>query len=176
MGFGPSSDSGTGNVPGPGPGTGVNVSVLARAFGFGQYGVWDKLAPSAALAQALEDAAGPGFSCPGATRDEQVGMLKQWAALEAYAAAGRLGTLRAMTASEAQPDPRDKSLAYEAAQALAVSVPTAQNMMGLADDLHERLPGIGDLLTGGVLAYSKARAVSDVRVPGSRSRARRGTR
>jgi Domain of unknown function (DUF222) len=162
MGLGPSSDSGTGAVPGRGPGQGPGVSVLARAFGFGRGGVWDKCAPSAALAIALEEAASLDLSCPGASRDEQVGILKQWAALESYAAAGRLGALRAMTATEDQPDPQDKSLAYEAAQALAVSVPTAQAMMALASDLHDRLPGIEDLLTSGLLAYAKARAVSDV--------------
>jgi hypothetical protein len=138
------------------------VSVLARSFGFGRDGLWDRSAPSAALAQALEEASGPDFSCPGATRDERVGILRQWAAMEGRAAAGRLGALRAMTAAEGEPDPRGKSLAYEAAQALAVSVPTAQNMFGLAGDLHERLPGIGALLARGVLAYAKARAVSDV--------------
>jgi hypothetical protein len=77
MGFGPSSDGGAGAAPVPGPGLGSNVSVLARAFGFGQDGVWDKLEPSAALAAALEDAAGRDFGCPGASRDEQVGILKQ---------------------------------------------------------------------------------------------------
>src|ERR1700744_3843623 len=133
MGFGPSSDSGTGDAPAPGPGASWGVSVLARAFGFGRDGVWDKLEPSAALAQALEEASGPDFSCPGATRDERVGILKQWAAMEARAAAGRLGALRALAAAEGEPcDPRDRSLAYEAAAALAVSVPTVQNMFGLA--------------------------------------------
>src|ERR1700753_88391 len=138
-------------------------SVLLRSFGFGRDGIWDTLAPSAALAQALEEASGPDFSCPGATRDERVGILKQWAAMEARAAAGRLGALRALTEPEGAPrDPRDRSLAYEAAAALAVSVPTAQNMMSLAGDLSERLPGISALLARGALAYSKARAVSDV--------------
>jgi hypothetical protein len=56
MGVGPSSDGGTGAAPAPGPGPAL--SVLARAFSFGRDGVWDKCAPSAALAGALEDAAG----------------------------------------------------------------------------------------------------------------------
>jgi hypothetical protein len=53
-------------------------------------------------------------------------VLRQFAALEARAAAGRLGALRALMRDEGQPHHRDKSLACEAAQALAVSVPTAQ--------------------------------------------------
>jgi Domain of unknown function (DUF222) len=124
--------------------------------------VWDKCAPSAALAGALEDAAGPDFGCRGASRDEQVGMLRQYAAAEAHAAAGRLGVLRAMMRDQGEPDRRDKSLAYEVAQALAVSVPTAQAMMDLAGDLSTRLPGIGDLLSDGIITYAKARAVNDV--------------
>jgi hypothetical protein len=88
-------------------------------------------------------------------------MLRQYAAAEAHAAAGRLGMLRAMMRDHGQPDRRDKSLAYEVAQALAISVPTAQAMMDLAGDLSTRLPGIGDLLNDGVINYAKARAVND---------------
>ncbi|HEY2287999.1 MAG TPA: DUF222 domain-containing protein, partial [Streptosporangiaceae bacterium] len=158
----PGSDAGTGGTPGPGAALDGGPSVLARAFGFGRDGVWDRCAPSAALAGALEDAAGPGFSCRGASRDEQVGMLRQYAAAEAHNAAGRLGTLRAMMRDQGQPDRRDRSLAYEVAQALAVSVPTAQAMMDLAGDLSTRLPGIGDLLDDGIISYAKARVVNDV--------------
>ena len=137
--------------------------MLLRSFGFRRGGMWDKCAPSAALAVALEEAAGPDLSCPGATPDERVGILRGWAALESRAAAGKLGSLRGMTAAEGAPsDPRDKSLAYEAAQALACSVPSAENMTALAQDLHERLPGIGALLADAVLTYGKALAVSGV--------------
>jgi hypothetical protein len=147
-------------------------SVLIRAVGFARDGVWDASQPSAAVAIALEEAAGWDFECPGASRDELVGMLRQWAALEAWAAAGRLAALRALIRDEDQPlpGPADhddrpdgwmKSLSHEAAAALAVSVPTAENMLWLARDLQDRLPGIGELLSAGTLAYAKARTVAD---------------
>jgi hypothetical protein len=52
--------------------------------------------PSAALAVALEAAAGPGELYEGADTDALVGIVRQWAAVESWAAAGKLGALRAM--------------------------------------------------------------------------------
>jgi hypothetical protein len=165
VGFQAGGDGGAGAVPGfgptrPGP-------TLTEAFAQG--GVWDTCPPSAALAMALEKASGPGQRCAGASRDELVGLLRQWAALESWAAAGRLGVLRALIRDEDQPradhgDPPDqwtKSLSYEVAAALAVSAPTADNMMWLARDLDTRLPGIGGLLSAGILTCAKARAVDE---------------
>jgi hypothetical protein len=161
MGFGPSSDGVTGAAPAPGPGPGL--SVLARSVGFGLDGLWDKSAPSASLALALEEAAGPDFSCPGASHDEKAGIVRQWAALESLAAAGRLGALRSMAADEEGPAPGgfSKALAREVALALSVSAPTAESMLSLAQDLRDRLPGIGRLLADGTLTCPKARAVND---------------
>jgi hypothetical protein len=101
-----------------------------------------------------------------------VGLLRGWTALEAWAAAGRLGVLRALICDDDQPLPGGgyhgdlpdgwtKSLTHEVAAALAVSVPTAENMMWLAWDLEARLPGVAALLADGTLACSKARAVDD---------------
>lgn len=59
------------------------------------------------------------------------------------------------------PDGWSKSVTHEVAAALAVSVPTAENMMWLAWDLQVRLPGIAGLLADGTLAYAKARAVGE---------------
>ncbi|HEY0936266.1 MAG TPA: DUF222 domain-containing protein, partial [Trebonia sp.] len=92
--------------------------------------------------------------------------------MEAWAAAGRLGVLRALIREDDQPLPGGgyhgdlpdgwtKSLTHEVAAALAVSVPTAENMMWLAWDLEVRLPGVLGLLSDGTLACSKARAVDD---------------
>jgi hypothetical protein len=102
-----------------------------------------------------------------------VGLLRRWAAVEAWAAAGRLGVLRALIRDDDQPLPGGdyhgdlpdgwtKSLTYEVAAALAVSVPTAENMMWLAWDLQARLPGTAGLLADGELMCSKARAVDDI--------------
>jgi hypothetical protein len=140
--------------------------------GFIRNGAWDVCPPSAALAEVLEGASGAEWRCPRATRGEMIGLLRRWAAIEAWAAAGRLGLLRALIRDDDQPLPGGgyhgdlpdgwtKSLTHEVAPALAVSVPTAEAMMWLAWDLQARLRGIGDLLADGTLAYSKARAVAD---------------
>src|SRR6201996_9780215 len=74
-----------------------------RLAGFAKDGAWDTCAPSAALTVALEDASGPEWRCAGASRDEMIGLLRRWAALEAWAAAGRLGVLRALVRDDGQP-------------------------------------------------------------------------
>ena len=143
-----------------------------RLAGFARDEEWDTCPPSAALAAALEGASGPGWSCSGASRDELVGLLRRWAALESWAAAGRLGILRALIREDDQPLPGggrhgdlpdgwSKSVTHEVAAALAVSVPTAENMMWLAWDLQVRLPGIAGLLADGTLTCAKARAVDE---------------
>src|SRR5690242_3477270 len=143
-----------------------------RLAGFAKDGEWDSCRPSAALAAALEGSSGPEWRCAGASRDEMIGLLRRWAAIEAWAAAGRLGVLRALVREDDQPLPGGdyhgdlpdgwtKSLTYEVAAALAVSVPTAENMMWLAWDLQARLPGTAGLLAAGELTCSKARAVDD---------------
>ena len=156
----------------PGPGLPAAPARDPRLAGFAKDGEWDTCPPSAALAEALEGASGSGWGCAGASRDELVGLLRRWAALEAWAAAGRLGVLRALIRDDDQPLPGgsrhgdlpdgwSKSLTHEVAAALAVSVPTAENMMWLAWDLRVRLPGIAGLLADGTLACAKARAVDD---------------
>jgi hypothetical protein len=165
MGWDPGRDGGKGGVPDP-------DLRDPRLAGFAADGEWDACPPSAALAAALEAASGPEWRCPGASRDEMIGLLRRWAALEAWAAAGRLGVLRALIRDDGQPLPGGdwhgdlpdgwtRSLTHETAAALAVSVPTAETMAWLAWDLQARLPGIAGLLADGTLACSKARAVDD---------------
>ena len=143
-----------------------------RLAGFAKDGEWDSCRPSAALVTALEGASGPEWRCVDASRDEMIGLLRRWASIEAWASAGRLGVLRALIRDDDQPLPGGdyhgdlpdgwtKSLTYEVAAALAVSVPTAENMMWLAWDLQARLPGTASLLADGELTCSKARAVND---------------
>ena len=119
----------------------------------------------------MEGASGEEWRCPGATHDELIGLLRQWAALEARAAAGRLGVLRALMREEDLPvngghhgdlpDGWSKSLTREVALALAVSAQGADHMMWLAWDLQARLPGIGRLLADGTLNYGKAKAIDE---------------
>jgi hypothetical protein len=189
MGRQPGHD-GTGSTPGPDPlpgGTpepgpvpppprgapGIPQAGPAGAdspSGFARGGQWDACAPSAALAVAAEVAAGPGWSCDGLTRDGMVGLLRQWQALESWAAAGKLGVLRALIREEDQPLPGGsyrgglpegwtKSLTHEVAAGLAVSVTSAENLMWLGWDLQARLPGTGELLAAGELTLPKARAI-----------------
>lgn len=139
--------------------------------GFAPGGAWDVCPPSAALAAALEGASGEEWRCPGATHDELIGLLRQWAALESHAAAGRLGVLRALMREEDLPpngghhgdlpDGWSKSLTREVALALATSARGAEHMMWLAWDLQARLPGIGQLLADGTLNYGKAKAIGE---------------
>ncbi len=179
------------------PGRPADLPALLAAFEHG--GAWERAAPSAALAVALETAAGPGdFTAagPGGVRaggpggrtagpgglyagagaDALTGIVRQWAAVESWAAAGLMGALAAMMHDDDTGTPVlsrrtgmaqgwDDSLNYEIAAALAMGPMSAQNLAGLAWTLRVRLPGIGRLLAGGILTRSKARLVAQVFEP-----------
>jgi hypothetical protein len=153
--------------PGGTPGPGGSLPELLAAFEHG--GAWDTAAPSARLTAALETAAGPGELYDGAEAGALVGIVRQWAAIESWAAAGMLSALRAMTREDSQgrpllrrrldlPDGWDDSLNYEIAAALAMGPVSAGNLAGLAWTLGTRLPGIGRLLARGTLTKAKAKA------------------
>ena len=144
--------------------------------GFGHGGTQAGAPPSAALAAALEAAAGPGGLYDGADTDELVGIVRQWAAVESWAAAGKLAALRAMMREDGEgapllrrrgdlPDGWDDSLNYEVAGALAMGPVSAGNLAGLAWALGARLPGIGRLLADGTLTLAKAKLVAAVFEP-----------
>ncbi|TVZ00844.1 DUF222 domain-containing protein [Trebonia kvetii] len=165
MGPQPGQDDGTGGTPGP-----------AHLSGFALGGQWDGCAPSAALAAAAEAASGAGWRCDGLSRDEMTGLLRRWQALESWAAAGKLGVLRALIRDEDQPLPGGsyrgdlpegwtRSLTHEVAAALAMSVTSAENLMWLAWDLHAQLPRNGELLAAGDLTLAKARAIDQALGP-----------
>jgi Domain of unknown function (DUF222) len=186
MGWQPDGEAVAGDEPRPSTGlTGSTSSTAAHPALLSEFahgGPLDGHPPSAALATALEEGLAEAGSSV-ASRDELVGLLRGWAALEAWAAAGRLEVLRALIrdgsremAGDVDPGagepPRvsragehpggwSKSLSCEVAAALAVSVPTADSMLWLARDLHERLPGTLGLLAAGELTYPKARAVDE---------------
>jgi hypothetical protein len=185
MGWQPGS-GGTGNGPGkqPGPGAGLpgppEPPRDPRLAGFTQDGAWDACPPSAALAVALEAASGSEWRSPGATRDELLGLLRRWQALESWAAAGKLGLLRALIRDDDQPLPSagnrgasdhgggyhgdlpdgwTRSLTHEVALALSMPAVSAERLMWLAWNLQSTLPGTGGLLAAGDLTLAKARAV-----------------
>jgi hypothetical protein len=168
--------NGQGESPRPAPGSPDGLrgapSRNPHLAGFTNGGEWDACPPSAALALALEAASGPGWRCPGATRDEMFGLLRQWQALESGAVAGKLGILRALIREDDQPLPGGghhgdlpegwtKSLTHEVAAALSMPAVSADRLMWLAWDLEGRLPGVGGLLASGGLTCSKAKAVNE---------------
>lgn len=132
---------------------------------------WDAFPPSAALAVAVEAVSGPEWRCPAAADDDLVGVLGRWAALESWAAAGKLGVIREMIRRQPPsllsggwhgdlPDAWGESLGHELALALGVSVQSADTTALLAWDLRARLPGIGARLADGTLSYLKAMLVN----------------
>ncbi len=164
MGFQADDDPGPGDTPGPGE----SLSDLLAAFEHG--GAWDTAAPSAQLVAALAAAAGPGGLYEGAEAGSMVGIVRQWAAIEAWAAAETFGALRAMMREDGEglpllrrrndlPDGWSDSLNYEIAAALAMGPISAGNLASLALTLGSRLPGIGRLLANGTLTKPKAKLI-----------------
>ena len=178
MGRQADDDSGQGQAPRPGEG----LPELLAAFEHG--GAWDAAAPSAALAAALETAAGPQGLYDGAGAAALVGITRQWAALESHAAAEGLGSLRAMMREDSEgrpllrrrtdlPDGWGDSLNYEIAAALAMGPVSAGHLATLAWTLGTRLPGIGRLLADGTLTKSKAKLIAATFEPLSEDEAAR---
>ena len=160
--------AGRGSWLGEVPGQGGSLPELLAGFEHG--GAWDAAAPSAVLATALEAAAGPDGRYPGADANALVGIVRQWAAIESWAAAGMLAALRAMMREDGAgrpllrrrndlPEGWDDSLNYEIAAALAMGPVSAGNLAGLAWALGMRLPGIGRLLADGTLTRAKAKLI-----------------
>src|SRR3984885_3505658 len=123
-----------------------------------------------------EAAAGPEALYDGADTDALVGVVRQWAAVESWAAAGKLGALRAMMREDGDgapllrrrgdlPEGWDDSLNYEVAGALAMGPVSAGNLAGLAWTLGARRPGIGRLLADGPLTLAKAKLIAAVFEP-----------
>ncbi len=102
--------------------------------GFDHGGTWATAVPSAALAVALETAAGPQDLYLGAETDALVGIARQ----------------------SDLPDGWDDSLTYEISGALAMGPVSAGNLAHLAWTLGTRLAGTGRLLAAGILTLPKA--------------------
>ena len=145
-----------------------------RLAGFVKDGPGDTCPPSAALAAVVEDLSGPERRCEGATDDELVGLLGRWDALEAWAAAGKLGVIRELIRRRARPGPGGyqpmhgdlpdqwhEGLAHEVSVALGLSIRGADKLTCFAWDLAARLPGIGAALAAGTISEWKAKLISD---------------
>ncbi len=158
----PDSGPGTGAQPGPDPGLPGGPDL--RPADFAQGGAGDTCPPGPALAAALAGLSGPDGRCPGASDDELAGLLRGWAAVEAWAAAGKLGVVRELIRRRARPGPGhgdlpdawEEGLAHELAPALGASLPGADKLANTAWELGARLPGTGAALAAGVIDYVKA--------------------
>jgi Domain of unknown function (DUF222) len=170
-----SAPSGPSDAPGvPGGPTGTDQAEREELLaGFASGGAWDTRPPGPELAAALAEAAGPQWRCRGASGEQLIGVLGRLAALESWAAAGKLGVIRALIRDDDPaflggsrhgdlPDVWDDALASEVALALAASVTSADKAMRSAWELGARLPEIGALLEAGVIDSSKARLVAEV--------------
>jgi hypothetical protein len=170
----PSASSACGDAPAPsahaGPGRESRAELLA---GFARGGAWDARPPGPELAAALATAAGAGWRCEDASGEELIGMLGRLAAVESWAAAGKLGVIRSLipddhpavlsrACHDGLPDVWQDSLTSEVALALGASAPSADKTMRAAWELGARLPEIGALLETGVLDAPKARLITEV--------------
>jgi Domain of unknown function (DUF222) len=175
MGWQPGTGGGAGADPDPGAGMpgGPSPARDPRLAWFAPDADGrDALVPSGLLALAADEVAGPGHRCPDATADELTGLLRGFAALESWAAAGKLGVVAELIRRDDQPrkpcgyhgdlpDDWSASLRHDLALALSCSVQSAQTTAWLAWELRARLPGIGTLLHAGTLTPGKARAVAE---------------
>jgi hypothetical protein len=173
----PARDSGLPGGSTGAPGGGPQAPDRARdprLAGFVQGGLGDTCPPGAALAAVVEDLSGPERRCDGATDDGLVGLLGRWDALEAWAAAGKLGVVRELIRRRARrgpggylpahgdlPDQWHEGLAHEVSAALDLSIRGADKLTCFAWDLQARLPGTGAALAAGVISEWKAKLISD---------------
>ena len=143
-----------------------------RLAGFAEGGEWDARAPGPELAAVLAGVAGAEWRCSEATDDELDGILRRLAAMEAWAAGGRLGVIQEKIRRDDfpqsgrprhgdLPDVWSETVNREVSLALGLSVPSAAQMTFLAWDIAARLPGIARLLATGGLGYVAVRLISD---------------
>jgi hypothetical protein len=178
-------------VPGPGLGEepasgsrlpdgsdGLHGGGPLRLADFAKGGPGDACLPGPELAAVLEALSGPDQRCAGASDDELVGLLGRWAAVEAWAAARKLGVLRELIRRRAGhihmhgpvipgelPRSWDEGTGHEVSAALGLSLSAADKLTDLAWTLRARLPGIGAKLADGIIdAYKAAIIVKELAV------------
>jgi hypothetical protein len=155
-----------GSSGGPGPHQGRDRVLRLGDFAAG--GAGDTCPPGPGLAAAVAGLSGPDWRCTGATDEELVGLLGRWAAVESWAAAGKLGVTRELIRRHGVPgagthgdlpDLWGDDLGHEIAPALGSSLRAADKMAGTAWELGARLPGIGAALAAGTIDSLKAQLV-----------------
>uniref|UniRef100_UPI00261CF4AC DUF222 domain-containing protein n=1 Tax=Trebonia sp. TaxID=2767075 RepID=UPI00261CF4AC len=139
---------------------------------FAQDGAGGSCQPGPRLAAVIAGLSGPDWRCDGATDEQLLGLLDRWAALESWAAAGKLGLLRELIRRRVLPgaggnwhgdlpDAWEEGLAHEVTAALGMSLPAADKLLGVAWELQVRLPGIGGRLADGTIDLLKAKIIAD---------------
>jgi hypothetical protein len=165
----PVSPSGQGQQPGPDRrlSTDSGSDGPLRLADFADGGPGNTCLPGPELAAALDALSGPDQRCPGADDDQLIGLLGRWQALEAWAAAAKLGVARELIRRRADhpcrhpapgdlPHRWDHGTGHEVAAALALSLPAADNLTDLSWTLRARLPATAAALAAGIIDYTKA--------------------
>jgi hypothetical protein len=156
-------------LPGGSPGVpGPRTTPDLRLGDFAKGGAGDVCPPGPDLAAAIADLSGSDWRCTGATDAELVGLLGRWAAVESWAAAGKLGVTRELIRRRGLPgvdshgdlpDAWEDDLSHEIAPALAISLLAADKLANAAWELRARLPGIGAALGNGTIDSLKAQLI-----------------
>jgi hypothetical protein len=152
---------------GPAGSPGCPGSPVPGLGDFARGGAGDSCPPGPGLAAALDRVSGPDRRCAQATDDELTGILSQWAAMESWAAAAKLGVLAELVRRRARPGFENRAggdmpgaweegTGHEVAGALALSLSGADKLADVAWMLHARLPGIYASLVGGTIDALKA--------------------
>jgi hypothetical protein len=144
---------------------------MPSGSGFAQDGDLDAMPPSPELCALLDEVSGPGRACDGLTDDQITGLIGRWAAVEAWAACGKLGAIAALLRRRGLPGagegpggmPRawDDSLNEEVTLALSISRRAADKMIDLAWQLAARLAGIRAALHAGIIDSYKAQVIAE---------------
>jgi hypothetical protein len=140
---------------------------LSRAAGFATGMCLDVMAGCNALAGLAAEAAGDDDSYDGASDDELAGVICAWDRLEAHMAARKHAAVAefirrrpaadcSLEGSARMPAMWDEFIVDELRQILAESRGATEDVLGLARDLEEKLPGTRAAFRDGILRQSKA--------------------
>ena len=140
-----------GSGSGPQSASGLLGGQTGRALvlaDFAKGGPGEGCPPGPELAVAVAALSGTEWRCPGATDAELTGLLNRWAAVESWAAAGKLGVARELLRRRGGPVPNprygdlpevwDEGTGHEVAGAMAMSLPAADRLLNLAWTLRAR--------------------------------------
>jgi hypothetical protein len=142
-----------------------------RAAGFAAGKPLDTAPGCAALGLFAEDAGAEDDGYPGATDDEVLGLICAWDRIEANASARKHTMVAelirrrpardcALEGPARMPAAWDEFTAAELAPALGTARGTAEDMLGLAQDLEVKLPGTRAAFWAGILNAEKAEIIA----------------